>query len=498
MFRVRDWSIPKRLTWMNMLVSGTALLLAGAGLFAYDLYSFRVDTVRDLGTQAQVIGSNSISAVVFDDARAAETTLSALRAAPHVISAEIYTSEGREFAGYRREGAGSPPPPPVVGDNRDQVYRFNRGQVELVRLMSFQGKPIGSVYIRSDLGAMHDRERHFAMIVVGVFLMSLVAAMWMSASARRSIAEPIVRLAATAQTVLNEKNYSVRAPRHGERNEIAVLISTFNEMLAQIQERDAALGEAQVRLEQQVQDRTAQLNAANAELETFSYSVSHDLRAPLRHIGAFSQLLGEEYGSKMGPEALRYLERIRRGVENMGRLVDDLLKLAQIGRRELMRVNTDLNALLKEALADLQQECGSRQIDWRIGDLSPAMCDSGLVKQVFANLLSNAVKYTRRRELAVIEVGQLEQEGASVIFVRDNGAGFDERYADKLFGVFQRLHRAEDFEGTGVGLSTVQRIIKKHSGEIWARSEVDKGATFYFVLAAKGRGLAQGKAAGGG
>jgi chemotaxis family two-component system sensor kinase Cph1 len=154
-------------------------------------------------------------------------------------------------------------------------------------------------------------------------------------------------------------------------------------------------------------------------------------------------------------------------------------------------VDTDLNSLLQSVLADLQTECGSRQIDWRIGELSSAKCDPGLVKQVFTNLLSNAVKYTRRREVTVIEVGQLEQEGASVIFIRDNGAGFDERYADKLFGVFQRLHRAEDFEGTGVGLSTVQRIIRNHGGEIWAKGEVDKGATFFFALAPKGQGQAK-------
>jgi light-regulated signal transduction histidine kinase (bacteriophytochrome) len=174
----------------------------------------------------------------------------------------------------------------------------------------------------------------------------------------------------------------------------------------------------------------------------------------------------------------------------MAQLIEDLLKLAQIGRKELVCVATDLNSLLKDALIDLQPECEGRQIDWHIGDLPSAECDPGLVKQAFTNLLSNAVKYTRRREIAVIEVGQVAEEGTPVMFVRDNGAGFDERYADKLFGVFQRLHRAEDFEGTGVGLSTVQRIIKKHGGRIWAKGEVDKGATFFFVLTAKGSALA--------
>jgi signal transduction histidine kinase len=489
MFNLRDCSIPKRLAWMNLLVSGTALLLAGAGLFAYDLYSFRVRTVRDLGIQAQIIGENSISAVAFDDPRSARTTLSALQAEPHVISAEIYTPDGSEFADYRRDRGGSPPVPPAIPSGQTQVYRFQSGEVALVRSVAFHGKPAATVYIRSDLGVMHDRERGFAVIVATVFLMSLAAAMWMSSSTRRSIAEPIVRLAATAQIVLSEQNYAVRAPMNGEHNEIGVLISSFNEMLAQIQERDTALGKAHDRLEEQVQERTAQLNVANADLESFSYSVSHDLRAPLRHIAGFSRILKEDYGAKMEPEAQQQLDRISNGIKKMDRLVDDLLKLAQIGRKELVLVSTDLNSLVADALSDLQPECGGRQIDWRIGNLPSVECDPGLVKQVFANLLSNAVKYTRRRETAVVEVGQVEDEGVPVIFVRDNGAGFDQRYAGKLFGVFQRLHRAEEFEGTGIGLSTVRRIVKKHGGEIWATGEVDKGATFSFALVAKGPAL---------
>jgi light-regulated signal transduction histidine kinase (bacteriophytochrome) len=171
--------------------------------------------------------------------------------------------------------------------------------------------------------------------------------------------------------------------------------------------------------------------------------------------------------------------------------------MAQIGRRELGCATTDLNLLLQEVLGDLQPECEGRKVDWRIGSLSTVECDPGLMKQVLTNLLSNAVKYTRRREIAVIEVGEIVEEGVPVIFVRDNGAGFDERYAGKLFGVFQRLHRTEDFEGTGVGLSTVHRIIRKHGGEIWAKGELDKGATFSFSLTARGRARSQQAAAGG-
>jgi methyl-accepting chemotaxis protein len=265
MLRFRDFSIPKKLTWMNMLVSGTALLLASTGFFAFDLYNFRKSTLRNLGIQAEIIGSNSISARAFDDPHSAENTLSALQAAPHVMFAEIYTPAGHAFAAYRRDRSRSFPPPPIPA-GQTQVDRFHNGEVSLVRSIMFQGKPVATIYIRSDLQAMNDLERNFTLIVTTVFLMSLLAAMWISSVARRSIAEPIVRLAGTAQIVLSEKNYSVRAPTNGERNEIAVLISSFNEMLAQIQERVAALEEARDRLEYQVQKRTAQLNAANADL----------------------------------------------------------------------------------------------------------------------------------------------------------------------------------------------------------------------------------------
>jgi PAS domain S-box-containing protein len=239
-------------------------------------------------------------------------------------------------------------------------------------------------------------------------------------------------------------------------------------------------------LEQRVVERTAQLQVANKELEAFTYSVSHDLRAPLRHISGFSKMLSEEYGSNLPPAAQHQLQRILEGTRRMGALVDDLLNLARLGRRDLSVQTSELKLIVNEVLAELEPDCEGRQIEWKIGDLPSVECDPGLIKQVFQNLLLNAVKFTRPRAQAVIEVGQdvgqKDEAGRSAVFVRDNGVGFNIKYADKLFGVFQRLHRQEDFEGTGVGLATVQRIIQKHGGRIWAEAELDKGATFYFTL----------------
>ncbi len=237
-------------------------------------------------------------------------------------------------------------------------------------------------------------------------------------------------------------------------------------------------------LEQRVVQRTAQLEASNKELEAFTYSVSHDLRAPLRHIAGFAKMLVEDYQATLDDKAKHYLERVSEGVQRMGQLVDDLLNLARVGRKELGLQVTGLSSIVQEVVAELQPETEGRQVEWKIASLPFVECDPALMKQVFQNLLSNALKFTRPRAQTVIEVGQREEGGETVVFVRDNGVGFSMKYADKLFGVFQRLHRAEDFEGTGVGLATVQRIIAKHGGRIWAEAELDKGATFYFALAA--------------
>jgi PAS domain S-box-containing protein len=235
-------------------------------------------------------------------------------------------------------------------------------------------------------------------------------------------------------------------------------------------------------LEERVVQRTAQLEAVNQELEAFAYSVSHDLRAPLRHIGGFSKILMEDFAASLNPEALHHLQRIEDGTQRMGLLVDELLNLARVGRHALKLQVSSLNSIIEEVVSLLQPEAEGRVITWKIAQLPSAKCDPILIKQVFQNLIANALKFTRPRERAVIEIGCLQESGETVIFVRDNGVGFNLKYQDKLFGVFQRLHRAEDFEGTGIGLATVQRIVRKHGGRVWAEAEIDKGATFYFTL----------------
>ncbi|PYJ76051.1 MAG: two-component system sensor histidine kinase/response regulator, partial [Verrucomicrobia bacterium] len=238
-----------------------------------------------------------------------------------------------------------------------------------------------------------------------------------------------------------------------------------------------------VELEQRVVERTAQLQAANAELEAFSYSVSHDLRAPIRHIASFAGLMRKRSGEKLDEKSRYYLGQVLDSTKEMGQLIDDLLSFSRMGRAAMQHNDVDLEALVEETLQTLQPDTQGRNIVWKRSRLPRARGDIAMLRQVFVNLLANAIKYTRPRDPAEIEIGcQDGNPNELVIFVRDNGVGFDMQFADKLFGVFQRLHRVEDFEGTGIGLANVRRIVARHGGRTWAEGAVNRGATLYLSL----------------
>lgn len=233
---------------------------------------------------------------------------------------------------------------------------------------------------------------------------------------------------------------------------------------------------------QRVQAVNLQLQAANKELESFSYSVSHDLRAPLRAMDGFSRAMQEDFGAQLPPDGQRYLQVIRTSAQRMGCLIDDLLSFSRLSRAAMSWRTIDTRALVQAVLDETSSSREGRQIKLQLKDLPPCEGDPALLKQVWVNLLSNAFKYTQKREHTVIEIGSTMEEGRPVYYVRDNGTGFDMRYAHKLFGVFQRLHRAEDYDGTGVGLAIVQRVVHRHSGRVWAEAVPDQGAAFYFTL----------------
>ncbi len=242
------------------------------------------------------------------------------------------------------------------------------------------------------------------------------------------------------------------------------------------------LSQLNAQLEHRVQERTAQLQEANRELESFSYSVSHDLRAPLRHITGFAQLLERRAGEKLDDTSRGHLKTIISAAQQGGTLVDDLLSFSRMGRAELRKKAVDLRALMEEVRREMETDAAGRSVEWRIGALPQVQADPTLLRQVVRNLLGNALKYTRPRPQALIEVGAREVQGEVEVWVRDNGVGFEMQYVDKLFGVFQRLHTVEQFEGTGIGLANVRRIISRHGGRTWAEGATGQGATFHFSL----------------
>jgi len=271
--------------------------------------------------------------------------------------------------------------------------------------------------------------------------------------------------------------YDVYAFRHGDPNRRQVAILFNNITVRKRAEQELS------RLNAELAQHASRMEAANKELEAFSYSVSHDLRAPLRHIDGYVGRLARATGENLDEKSRRYLKIISEAAKEMGQLIDDLLVFSRMGRMEMQQGPVELSDLAQGAIGTLAAETQGRKIRWKSGELPVIAGDASMLRQVFINLLSNAVKYTRPRDPAEIEIGCSEHaDGEVVVFVRDNGVGFEMEYVDKLFGVFQRLHRADQFEGTGIGLANVRRIVERHGGRTWAEGEVDRGATFYFSL----------------
>ncbi|MBE8967617.1 hypothetical protein IQ277_15555 [Nostocales cyanobacterium LEGE 12452] len=307
------------------------------------------------------------------------------------------------------------------------------------------------------------------------------------------IASAIVGLAATItnQELVKRKRMENSLQKARDELEIEVnkrtaeLRNTNEELQTEINERKKAESEIlrlNVQLEQRVAERTAQLEATNKEMEAFSYSVSHDLRAPLRSIDGFSQALLEDYAEKLDALGQNYLQRVRAATQRMAQLIDDLLNLSRLTRSEMRYEKVDLSALVEAIATDLHKTQPERQVEFIITPGLVANGDTHLLRIVLENLLGNAWKFTGKHQKARIEFGLLQQNDTSMYFVRDDGTGFDMAYIDKLFGAFQRLHAMTEFEGTGIGLATVQRIIHRHGGRVWAESAVEQGATFYFTL----------------
>jgi len=467
MMTPRPRSIAARLSWMNALVSGIALMLAYVSFLAYNLVTSRQAAIDNLTSEAQIIGSNSESAIDFNDPYAAQTTLSALSNSSDIVSAAIYTQSGQLFAQYAPNG--NPLAPPRTLSEGVARYSWKTGIDVLVgsRIVQ-QGKPIGAVYIQAHLTGLRQQAMRYAAITGVILVICLIVALLAGTVFRKLLSEPIVSLAHTARLVSRYRDYSLRFEPSESYNELESLTEAFNEMLSEIQRRDAALEQARNELELRVEERTAQLRAANRELEAFSYTVAHDLRGPLEIISNICYLLQNEDGGAAIEPADPMLGKLNTSVAEMSNLIDDLLNLSRATSAGLHLRQLDLSALATTILDDLVTAHPERDVKTVVQMGCHATADKGLMQIVLQNLLRNAWKFTGNKEGVRIEFACIRQGVETVYYVRDNGAGFDPQMADRLFKPFQRLHTESEFSGTGIGLATVQRIIARHEGRIWA------------------------------
>lgn len=461
-----------------LVTSSAVLLLTCMVFFVYEFHSFRQSAISQFTTLGKIIAANSTAALAFEDSQDAAEVLATLRAEPHVVTAVIYDLEGKIFSQYPARIFIDP-------DIKDQLnlgYHFSTTYMDGCQPI-FQGsKKLGTLYLKSDLGAMYEKFRLYGIVALLATALSSLLAYQISKVLQKNISNPILVLAETAKAVSLKGDYSVRVASPG-KDELGALTDAFNQMLLQIQEQNKALNEFNQTLEQKVMNRTLELEASNKELESFSYSVSHDLRAPLRSIHGYTNILSENYSSQFDEEANRVMKVILNNTEKMGQLIDDLLAFSKLSRTDLTKSKISMSSLVHEVWDELlKMESGRTNIQFKMTMLHDACADRTTIKQVWINLLSNALKYSRKKEMASIDVSSEEKDDSIIYTVRDNGSGFDMKYYDKLFGVFQRLHSQKEFEGTGVGLAIVQRITIKHGGKIWANSEADKGASFYFSI----------------
>jgi signal transduction histidine kinase len=476
----------------------TALLVAGIAVVAYDLRTYRFNTIADVETQTELLAGSTAAALNFDDADTANEGLGVLRFRPRVSAAAVYNARGKLFATYMREGA-APGFPELPGDegvhiDGDDVYAFRR-VVE-------HGEILGTVYVRRDY-QLRERAFDYIGIVTVVAVLALAVAILVSMWLQTVITKPVLSAVRAARDVAARGDYAARAQKFSD-DEVGMLVDAFNEMLSVIETRtqelvrinddlareiaerrriEEEMTQLNIDLERRVRERTSQLEMTNSELESFCYSVSHDLRAPLRAIDGFTQALAEELPEQMSDSARRYFERIRAASQRMGQLIEDLLNLSKVSRGNLELRDVDLSALANQVLRDLMTRDPGRKVDVSVWDGIKVQGDARLLRAALENLLGNSWKFTSKVASPRIEIGTMRDGDRSVYFVRDNGAGFDMAFADKLFGAFQRLHGMEEFPGTGIGLATVQRIVHRHGGRIWADAAPGRGAVFYFTLA---------------
>ena len=481
---IKNISIRTKIIGIVLFVSITVISVGFIYIATRDIKNSRKEIQERLLLDATLIGDYCIVPLTFNDQKQATETLSRLKFIESVEAGYLFDENGKLFATYPDSLDTTNIPTEING----QMSIYEDGYFHISEPVKFQGKLLGTVHVCANSAGLQT-QKHKLIIVMILLVFALIILSYILASRiQRLISEPILKLAELTETISQNQDFSVHLEVPGN-DEVGILYQQFNNLLAKLQRRQVQRDKAEeeirqlnVSLEKKVEERTALLEAANKEMEAFSYSVSHDLRAPLRHINGYVELLVKRNGEQLNEKGRHYLNSISEASTQMGALIDNLLQFSRTGRMEMKLAKIEMNKLVEEALTILKQDISNRNIEWKIASLPVVFADHAMIRQVWLNLIGNAIKYSSQRETAIIEIGTTMEAEEYIFFISDNGAGFSMEYVHKLFGVFQRLHANDEFEGIGIGLANVRQIIKKHDGRTWAEGEIDKGATFYFSL----------------
>jgi len=477
--------IGRKLTLVIFFAIMIVLLMVFAVTINWNVRAIRKSSLESAKSAVQVFSQDFTKILVFDSPHIAADTVSRLEATPSIKSAVLFNSTGKPVFFYQSKTAQKLPVPQVKAP---QSY-FDDKCLNIYAPVTYEGANYGTVYYRISTSLLTSTLLNYKYSIAVFIIIAIAISALISYRIQRMISRPIVNLANILNRVVSENNFALRAHTE-EGSEIGQLYNNFNHMIGNIEQQQQELQtehreleKYRDHLEQLVDERTRELAEYTRELESFSYSVSHDLRAPLRAINGFSAVLNEDYGATLDDDAKDMLKRIVASSNHMGELIDDILQLSRINQHAIAKQNINLSEIALEVAVErtgpnTNMESASVSITPNI----KVIADPKLMRIVMDNLIGNALKYSAKCEKPHVDIGVKYGNGATIIYVKDNGVGFDMQYVDKLFAPFERLHSPQEYDGTGIGLATVKRVVQRHGGEVWAVSEMEQGATFYFSL----------------
>lgn len=491
MFNFTNLPIRKKLMLMIMTAVFFAVLLLSSVFITYEYLAGKRSMEREFSATSKIVASQSEAALLFMDIEGLQENLDSLQLNEDIITGCIYDGTNQLLASLVKQGRGQACPTEL----HPPINQFHQGSYSLSEPVVVDNETAGHLYMQVSLARLYQQLTTYILTMLIVAVAISIAVYLLSEILQKFISSPLLLLKDTANRVSKTQDYTLRADKISA-DEIGELVDTFNSMLDTIKRQNDRIKEDAELLEQKVKDRTAELavannelavsnkelGVANKELEAFSYSVSHDLRAPLRAVDGYTNALREDYGDQLDEMAHSFMDRACTASQKMSDLIGTLLTLSRVSRKELEPDTVNLSTLAQAISRELQESEPERKVSLTIQTDIIASADAQLLEVVLNNLIGNAWKYTGYEAHPEITVGCDSIDGSTVYYVKDNGAGFDKKYADDLFVAFKRLHATDQFEGTGIGLATVARIVHRHHGDIWATSVLGQGACFYFTL----------------